>query len=315
MKKLSIFITIIISFIIFVVFFENNKTQNTVPGAMTHLKVVTSFYPLTEFTEQIGGEHVEVINIVPPGAEPHDFEPTPQDIATMYSAKLLIFNGGGFDVWADKISFELKKRNIAIVNMAEYFDLMKGTFDREDEETHEEASKFNPHIWLDPVLARREVEIIRDALKKVDPDNFEAYDQGAERYIAQLSELDRQYQEGLASCINRDVVASHSAFGYLAKRYNFNVVAIFGLSTEEEPSPRKIAEIAEFARQKNIKYIFFETLVSPKFAETIAKEIGAKTSVFNPLEGLTQEELAAGKNYISIMKENLLNLRQALVCK
>jgi zinc transport system substrate-binding protein len=133
--------------------------------------------------------------------------------------------------------------------------------------------------------------------------------------LALLSELDEKYRIGLAECAIRDAVASHAAFGYLAKRYNLNMINIAGLSPKEEPSPRRMAEIAELARAKNIQYIFFETLVSPKLAETIAREIGAQTLVFNPIEGLTDQELAAGEDYISIMEKNLANLRTALRCR
>ena len=110
-------------------------------------------------------------------------------------------------------------------------------------------------------------------------------------------------------------MASHAAFGYLAERYNINVISIAGISPEEEPSPKRMAEIAQLAKQKNIKHIFFETLVSPKLSETIAREIGAETLVFNPLEGLTNEEIATGEDYISVMEKNLVNLRTALICK
>ncbi len=272
------------------------------------MKIVASFYPLAEFAKQIGGEQVEVVNIVPPGLEPHDFDPSSQDIAKTYSATLFIFNGSGFDPWAEKISPELEKKNIAIIKMTQYFNLLESIDEQEGE------GNIDSHIWLDPVLAQKEVEIIKDAFKAIDPDNSLTYELNAENYLSKLSELDKKYRDGLASCAIRDAIVSHSAFGYLANRYGINIIPIAGISPEEEPSPRRISEIAEIARQKNIKYIFFETLVSPKLAETIANEIGAETLLFNPLEGLTKEELTAGKNYISIMEENLTSLRQALLC-
>jgi zinc transport system substrate-binding protein len=284
-----------------------SKNNESTPSATSKIKIAASFYPLAEFAKQVGADIVEVTNIVPPGIEPHDFEPTAQDIARVYSARLFIFNGSGLDPWAEKIAAELGERHIAVIHMAEHFDLP------ESADEHEEG--MDPHIWLDPELAKKEVEIIKDALRAVDPENSAAYELNAEQYLAKLSQLDKKYTDGLASCTIRDVVLSHAAFGYLAKRYNLNAISVAGLSPEEEASAKRIAEISEFAREKNLEYIFFETLVSPKLAETIANEIGAKTLVFNPLEGLSEEELADGKNYILVMEENLANLRQALTCK
>ena len=317
MKRLSILVAVIavvLGAIVFVVIKNTQKVPQETPDT---IKVVASFYPLAEFSKQVGGDNVKVINIVPPGVGPHGFEPTPLDITKVYSADIFIFNGSGFDPWAEKIAPELKNRGVSVINMTEHFELLKGVCEHKHHKhgAKHKGEEFDPHIWLDPVLAKKQVEIIRDALKERDPKNSSMYESRANDYLTKLSELDEKYKEGLASCAMRDIVVSHAAFGYLAKRYNLNVVNIAGLSPEEEPSPRRIAEIAKFARARNIKYIFFETLVSPKLAETIAREIGAQTLVFNPLEGLTDEELRAGKNYISVMEENLATLRLALQCK
>jgi zinc transport system substrate-binding protein len=312
MKKLTISFVVGIT-VVAIGIFAINKIGQNISTENTNIKVVASFYPLAEFSEKVGGKNVEVINIVPPGVESHDFEPTPQYIAKVYSARVFIYNGSGFDPWAEKIAPELEKRGVSVVNMTQYFELLR-TEEHKEEEYHE-GEEFDPHIWLDPVLVKKQVEIIRDTLKGVDSENAQEYESNAGNYLRELSQLDQKYKNGLASCVIRDAVASHAAFGYLAKRYGLNVVNIAGLSPEEEPSPKRMAEIADLARDKNIKYIFFETLVSPKLAETIASEIGARTLVFNPLEGLTPEDLSAGKNYVSVMEENLTNLKIALQCQ
>lgn len=279
------------------------------------LRIAASFYPLAELARQVGGDRVEVINMTPAGVEPHDYEPTPRDIIKIRSAKVFLFNGGNTDAWAEKIQEDLKKRGVEVVNMSETLaksgELLKG------QEVVEESEKagFDPHFWLDPVLMQKQAIVVRDVLIKVDPGNAEYYTKTAADYLTQLAALDQKYREGLAHCQIRDVITSHAAFGYLARRYNLNMIYISGLSPDEEPSPRRIADIARLARQKNIEYIFFEPLTSPKLAQTIAQEVGAKTLVFNPLEGLTDEEVQAGKNYISIMEENLKNLRIALRCQ
>lgn len=263
------------------------------------VRVVASFYPLAEFARQVGGDRVKVVNLTPAGVEPHDFEPSPRDIATVYGANLLILNGAGFDAWAERLRSDMEARGVRVLDMARAMN----TFSPD------------PHFWLDPVFAAREVEAIRDVLIEINPVDAEGYRARAEGYLAELAALDRAYRDGLASCAQKEIVTSHAAFGYLAKRYNMIMVSIAGLSPEEEPSPRKLAEVSTLVRERGIRYIFTETLASPKLAQTITDETGAGILVFNPLEGLTEEEINSGENYISIMKANLKNLRRALLCQ
>ena len=288
----------------------------------SRIKVVASFYPLAEFARQVGGDQVEVIISTPPGESPHDFEPTPQNIAAAQTAQVFIFNGAGLEPWAEKIESELAQKGVAVVHMTKYFELLEAKDEHgHEEEAHEEEGEehgeeggLDPHIWLDPSLAKKEVEIIRDTLMRVDSRNARVYEENARRYMAELDSLDAAFASGLKQCKTRDIVASHGAFGYLAKKYNINVINIAGISPEEEPTPKRMAEIAVLAKEKGIKYIFFETLVSPALAQTLAAEVGAGTLVVNPMEGLTEQELNAGENYISVMRQNLQNIRTALSC-
>lgn len=280
------------------------------PAAMPEgkkLSVVATFYPLEDFARAVGGDLVSVTTIVPAGAEPHEYEPTPQDILRAYQADVFLLNGAGLDPWAEKIRPELESRGIAVVQLSEKIALLPGV--------PEEESPYDPHFWLDPVFAQAEVGAIRDALIARDAVNGEAYAGNAERYLAALRELDTAYRDGLARCGLDTIVTSHEAFAYLAKRYGFETIAVSGISPEAEPSPRRLAEIAAEVRRQNVMYIFFETLVSPKVAETLARETGAQTLVFDPIEGLTDEDRAAGKNYLSVMRENLDNLKTALQCQ
>lgn len=264
-----------------------------------NLSVVASFYPLFEFANKVGGNRASVISIVPPGVEPHEFEPTSQDLVAIYRAKLFIYNGNSIDGWAQKIEKDLLQKGVTVVNMGSNIG----------------QSMTDPHFWLDPVLAQKEVEVIRDTLIKIDPNHKDDYLKNSEAYLKDLIELDRIYREGLSSCELKEVITSHDAFAYQAKRYGFTTIPIAGITSEEEPSPKRMGEIAGLAKNKGIKHIFFETLVSPKLSETIAREIGAQTLVFNPLEGLTDEEEREGKNYLSLMRENLKNLKTALICQ
>jgi len=273
------------------------------------INVVASFYPLYEFAKHVGGNNVEVTNITPAGAEPHDYEPSPQDIAKIYKAQLFIFNGNGVDSWGDRIQRDLESKGVEVLKISDHVKSLQT-----NPPGAVKPSGYDPHYWLDPIHAEKQTDLIADALIKIDGRQAE-YHQNRDRFKRQLADLDRQYKAGLARCRLREIVVSHNAFNYLANRYHLSILYISGITPDEEPSPSRMAEIVTFARQKNIKYIFFETLVSPKLADTIASEIGAKTLVLNPIEGLTDQEIAQGKNYISVMEDNLANLRTALQCR
>jgi len=283
------------------------------------IQVVASFYPLASIAERIGGDLVQVINLTPPGSEPHDFDPSAKDIATLYDARVFMYNGAGLEPWASRIVPELEQRGIYTVEATRGLPLITGIA-HEDEEEHgdeelehaEEA--FDPHVWLDPVLVQTQVRNIAEVFGVVDSTNAQVYMQNADAYIEELEQLHQAFTAELASCQRRDVITSHAAFGYLAKRYNLNMIAIAGFSPDADPSPARLAEISRLVKEKGVTHIFFETLASPKISETIARETGVKTLPLNPLEGLTHEEVQQGKSYISVQGENLKSLKVALGC-
>jgi zinc transport system substrate-binding protein len=286
---------------------KNKPAENRPDSTQTKMRVVGTFYPLAHFAEQVGGDYVSVANITPAGSEPHDYEPTSQDIIKAYDAKVFIMNGGGVDTWAERIEPDLEKKSVQIVDMQKNIQLMAAPAGSE--------TVLDPHIWLDPVLAEQEVRLIHDAFVKADPSHAGEYDKNTDAYIAQLENLDDEYKTGTASCRTRNIVTSHAAFGYMAKRYDLVQIPIAGLSPDAEPSAQQLADIAQLAKRDNIQYIFFETLVSPKLSQTIATEVGAKILSFNPLEGLTDEEIGSGKNYLTEMRDDLAKLRIALQCE
>lgn len=270
------------------------------------IKVAASFYPLAYFAGEIGKDKVTVTNITPAGAEPHDYEPTPQDIIHIESSKLLILNGGHFEAWADNIQRNLENKSVLIVNASEGLST---------QEVLEQGERIvDPHVWLSPVHAQRIVDTITKGIIQVDVKNQDYYLANTLELDRRLQELDAAYRKGLAKCANKNFVTSHAAFGYLADTYGLHQVSIAGFSPDAEPSPREIADVADFARKNNVHYIFFESLASPKLSETIAREIGAETLVLNPIEGLSDEEIGHGKNYFTEMQQNLTNLRIALQC-
>lgn len=268
------------------------------------LKVVATIYPLAEFAAGVGKDKIEITTIVPAGQEPHAYEPTPQDLIKIRQANIFIVNGAGLDPWAEKIALDLSKSKQTVLIISASISLIT-----------DEKKIVDPHFWLDPIRAQKEVTAIRNALTKRDPARANVYRKNADDYINQLIALDQEYAKGLTSCQSREVVVSHATLNYLAQRYNLNVIPIAGPNPEEEPSPRQMAEIVQTIRQKKIGYIFFETLVSPRLAETLARATGSQTLIFNPIEGLTNAELKAGKNYLSLMKDNLTHLRIALACQ
>ncbi len=268
--------------------------------------VVATFYPMGEFARQVGGDLVTVTVLTPAGAEPHEYEPTPQQIGQVYDADIFLTNGGEVDVWATDLIPELEAHGVKTVEMSTVIDTLEM---KEDGEV-----QMDPHFWLDPSLAMHEVELIRDTLSLIDPKNTSTYTLNTTRYLADLSALDTAFQTELATCDQRTVVTSHDAFGYMATRYHFTIISLLGLSPEEEPSAGELADIVKDAKAKGVSSIYFETLVSPKLSETIAREIGATTLVLNPLEGLSEEEISEGESYLSVMRQNLANLKIGMVC-
>ncbi|RJO61976.1 zinc ABC transporter substrate-binding protein [candidate division WS5 bacterium] len=269
-------------------------------------QAVASFYPLYFFASQIAGDKADVSNITPAGAEPHDYEPTPQQIARIADSNLLVLNGGGLEAWADNVTENSDPKKTTIVIAGE--GLMT-------QEVVEEGEKIaDPHVWLSPVLAVQMVNKIETGLIKADPDNASHYQSNAQILKSKLENLNTEFEQGLVTCKDKNIITSHAAFGYLASTYDLNQVPITGVSPDAEPSPQELAQVAKFARDNHVKYIFFESLVSPKLSQTIATEVGAQTLVLNPLEGLTGEEIASGKDYFSEMRNNLANLKTALQC-
>lgn len=274
-------------------------------SANRKVRVVASLYPLYFFAHEVGGDKITVHDITPAGAEPHDYEPTPQDIVKIDNADVLILNGG-LEAWGDDVRKNLQRTDVRVVVAGE------GLFNRVSDGEGKTIS--DPHVWLDPVLAQKEVSVIADAFVAVDPQDTSSYRNNEQSLLGTLRALDEEYRTGLSHCRQSDIVTSHAAFGYLASRYGFHQVSIAGFSPDQEPSPQQIAQVADFARSKNIRYIFFESLVSPRLSETVAGEIGAVTLALNPLEGLSDARIAAGEDYFSVMRTNLANLKTALQC-
>lgn len=268
--------------------------------------VAASFYPMYEFARQVGGERADVRNLTPAGAEPHDYELTPKDIIAVNASKMLVYNGAGLEPWAQKILPQLPK-GVVVVNAAEGIRIVQGT-------TGEYQGKPDPHIWMDPALAQKQVDNVLAGYIRVDPEGKAVYEANAAKFKRELTALHERFQRALSPCKKKIFITNHAAFGYFAARYGLTQIGIAGLAPDAEPSAAKVRELVRLARQNDIRVIYYESLVSPRVAAAVAREIGARTLVFDPLEGLSDEDLAQGKNYLSVMGQNLRNLMQGLDC-
>ena len=258
-------------------------------------QVVAAFYPLAFAAQTIGGPSLHVRNLTPSGAEPHDIELTPQEVTEIQRARLVLYLSHGFQPAVEEaVQGASEKRLDALQGIG----LRRGVGD--------EAGKTDPHVWLDPVLFARIVRRIGAAL---------GHPRAAAALAAKADALDGEYRAGLSDCARRTFVTSHAAFGYLAARYGLHQVAITGLDPEAEPTARRLASLAALVRRLGTRTVFFERLVSPKLADTVAREAGVHTAVLDPIEGLTPAEASHGTTYLSLMRQNLRALRSALQCR
>jgi zinc transport system substrate-binding protein len=261
-------------------------------------RVVASFYPVAHAARAIAGDRASVTNLTPPRVEPHELELTSGQVIAATEADLLLYVGRGFQPAVESLAAEMGDRAV---------DLLAGQELAAAPEPGE--GPVDPHVWLDPRRMAAIGRVIADRLASIDPANAAAYQSNGAALRALLRDLDRAFSRGLDDCRSRKIVTSHEAFGYLARRYGLTQVGIAGLDPEAEPSPQRIAFVTEFTRRHNVTTIFFETLVSPRVAQTIAAEVGARTAVLDPLEGPPP-----GGDYFTGMRSNLAALRRALGC-
>lgn len=338
----------------------NNSSSTTNGSSATieateKLEIKTSFYPMYEFTRHVAGDLANVENLVPAGMEPHDWEPTAQDMAAITDADVLVYNGAGMESWAEQVLDSATGSGLKAIEASQGIEVMEsveeehehGEEAQESEHTHEDGEHaheehahedgehthdehgheaeghgesghnhdhggLDPHVWLSPALAVQEVRNIEKGLSEAAPEYKDQFKANADAYVAELEALDKDFTAALKDSKRKDFITQHAAFGYLAKQYGLTQVPIAGLSPDLEPSPSRMADIVKFAKEHNVKTIFFETLVSSKVADTIANEIGAKSAVLNPIEGLSEEELAEGLDYVKVMRQNLEALKAAL---
>jgi zinc transport system substrate-binding protein len=287
------------------------------------ITVLAGFYPLEWAAQRVGGDRADVSSLTPPGAEAHDLELAPQDVAAVAEADLLVYLEG-FQPALDEAAQNEAAGTAWDAGPAADLTLTAEEHAHEGEtaEEHaahaeagehaEEGEATDPHFWLDPVRLASVGDALAERLAEADPDGAATYEQNAAALRADLEALDAEVQAGLARCAVDTVVTGHDAFGYLGDRYGLEVVGISGLSPSAEPSPAAQAEISELVRERGVTTVYTETLVDPAVAETVATEAGVRTAVLDPLEGLTDE--SAGSDYLEVMRANLATLQEGQSC-
>jgi zinc transport system substrate-binding protein len=276
------------------------------------IKIIASFYPLYEFSKNIAGEKAEVSVFTPIGIEPHDWEPSTGDLIALKESNVFVYNGGGMEPFVNKIIDSGEYSNVLFVETTYGFDLITSDHDESDHEEHD--SVYDPHIWLDPMLAKEQVMLIKDALLKVDADNAQYYEDNANAYSIKLDELDSKIRTELSNCKKNTIVPFHNAFTYFGNRYGIDIHSLSGIVPESEATASELKELVDYIKENQVNVVFAEELVDPKLAQVLADEVGAQILLLSPLEGVSQDELVAGTSYITKMEENLKNIKTALEC-
>ena len=274
------------------------------------LHVVASFYPLQWMAQQVGGRRVDVRSLTKPGAEPHDLELTPSDVAAVQDADAVVYLSG-FQPSVDTAIDGRGKDAVFDARAAAHLDLSFTPIE-DGQAAPDQTGATDPHFWLDPIRLGRVGAAFGETLAHRDPAHAKDYRRNAQLLKLKLAQLDLEFHNGLAHCASTDVITSHNAFGYLGRRYGLHQVGITGLTPDDEPSPKDLAAVADFVERHHVRTIYFETLVSPSIARAVADETGARTAVLDPIEGLSHR--SQGRDYLAIMRANLKDLQAGQSC-
>ncbi|MCR8659265.1 metal ABC transporter solute-binding protein, Zn/Mn family [Paenibacillus endoradicis] len=335
-KRLSTLV--IIAMIVMITGCGNDTGSTNASKDPSHIQVVTSFYPIYYLTKEIGGEQVDVTNLIATGVEPHDWTPKSKDLITASNADLLLYHGAGLETWIENFKQGLESDSKVKVKEVSVGMTLIDTASEEADQDHESTTEeehdhdhatendhdstadeghthshtTDPHTWVSPKSALVLASNIKDSLIEVDAEHAAQYEVNYNAIVAKLTSIDKQYTDALSNLTKRTIVVSHQSFGYVARDYNLEQISIMGLSPNAEPRAQDILEIAKTVKANDVKYIFFEELVSDNLAKMLASEAKVDTMVLYSLEGLTTRQEKAGEDYISLMELNLQNLVQAL---
>jgi len=288
----------------------DTEKKNT--SSDNQLTVYTTVYPLQFFTEEIGGEAVNVETIYPPGADEHTFEPSQKDMIKLADSDLFIYVGLGLEGFVEKAKDTLQSEKVTMVAAGDAIHFDEDTTSTEEKHEGHSHGDIDPHVWLDPIYAKELAGSIKNALIKKDPEHEETFTQNYDRLVQKLDDLDSQFSEMAKGAEHKEFIVSHAAYGYWEKRYGLEQISISGISTSSEPSQKDLESIVKTAKETNSRYIYFEQNVSSKLTEIVQKEIGAKALTLHNLSVRTEEDMKNNRDYFSIMEDNLQALKKVI---
>ncbi|MBI2908653.1 MAG: zinc ABC transporter substrate-binding protein [Chloroflexi bacterium] len=276
------------------------------------IRIVTTIFPLYDMARSVGGDKATVFKLVPPGVEPHSFEPKPSDVVRISEADIFVYTGKFMEPWAEKVISAVSNKNVIVVDASKGTKMIPAVFRDKDEP----AGGLDPHIWLDFDNARIMARNIGDALIARDPGHGAAYEKNVNDYARKLAELDASFRATFSACKTKEIIyAGHYAFGYLANRFSLKYMAAQGISPDSEPTAGDLAKLVEQIKRDKISYIFYEELVSARIGETLASETGAKLLLLNTAENAARDEIERGISFFDILNKDLENLRIGLGCQ
>ena len=311
----------------------DRQPGGTSRGQGGQVKVITTLFPLYDFARAIGQDRVEVSLLLPPGVEAHSFEPKPSDIVRISGADLFIFTGKFMEPWVEAVLKGVTNPKLKVVDASVGIPLLteeSEAHEHEGDDQHGESGKHgekerghghhghadaDPHIWVDLGNAATMVDTIAAGLIEVDPAHRDLFARNAEEYKKKLAALDARFRNELSRCAKREFIeGGHSAFGYLARRYNLTYIPALGFNPESQPSPRQLMALSKQIREHGLKYVYYEELIEPRVAETLARETGTALLMLHGAHNVSKEELERGVTFLAVMEQNLANLKVGLQC-
>lgn len=320
-RRLIVFGGVIAAIIIGMSFFSPKLTPIR-PAGETKPVISVSTFSLYEAANAVAGDALEIRSIIPIGSDAHMFSPNPTQVAEISKSALFVYNGAGFETWAENLKTTLPKttriidmsQNVSLEKSGEGHTVGDGDKASDDYDEHHHGV-YDPHYWLDIDNMIKITQTLDGEFSKLLPAKAEIFHGNAATYIGELQKLKSEYSKGIAECKNRTLISNHDAFGYLAHANKLENISVIGLSSDEQPSAQVMAHIVEVVKTHGMKTIFFEELINDNVSQTIARETGAKALPLQPLENISQDELKSHQTYLSIMRENLKKLREAMECR
>ncbi|MGM9985663.1 MAG: metal ABC transporter solute-binding protein, Zn/Mn family [Bacillaceae bacterium] len=318
MKK---YLSILVSLFAFAIIMTGCSSDNKEAKSISKdekINVYTTIFPLEDFTKKIGGDHVKVTGIYPPGVDSHTYEPTTKTIINIAKADLFIYNGLELEAFAKKVADTVKNEPVLVLNASKGIEAIEEEHHHEEHADDHETEGDNhhhdvdPHVWFDPMLALKQAEAIKDELVKLKPSAKADFEKNFDALKEQFVSLDKELTDVVANAKRKEILVSHAAYGYWENHYGIKQIAIAGLSSSQEPSQKELANIVKIAQEHGIKYILFETFSTPKVADIVQKETNTTVLRLNHIATITDEDRQQGKDYFQLMQENIDLLKKAM---